>query len=152
MEIVLDPLVITCIVAVLMLAYLVGYMRRDRRINLENSVLLKTWQFHAAAFQSNVTLHEHILKHAQELSGDYGTYASWSASMHNLLAIFDAHHGVDPDIELQLERMTAKFLSDPNNQTPPPGPLPRAVVLNVLPEPKVITKPKESKVYRSQGS
>jgi hypothetical protein len=97
----------------------------------DERVLLREWYESAAAFTPQHELHAHIIKHASELiaeiEGD-GSYETWSASMHNLLAIYDAKHGVEPDTTLKLERMTAKFLSQPTDTAAPPRPVPARIV------------------------
>jgi hypothetical protein len=108
-------------------AYWLGRWRRDKAIELSDKALLNNWLAHAAAFTPQDEIHQHIIKHANELTGEYGTRESWSASMHNLLSIYDKAHGVFPDDELRLARMTAKYLENPDKNTAPPSPLPERV-------------------------
>lgn len=106
--------------------------KSDHTIDLRNpDVLLKVWLSDVAARETKEGLHQHIVKHAKELFGEVeetGTYESWSASMHNLLSIYDEFHGILPDTDLQLERMTAKYISNPNEGTTPPAPIPVKIV------------------------
>lgn len=106
---------------------------RRRLVDLHNpEELWRTWVDHAASSEEQDTLHAHIIKHAHELVEEVRetqTYESWSASMHNLLAIYDSFHGVAPDAELKVERMLAHYLNDPT-RTPPPRPIPPHVIDN----------------------
>ena len=122
-----------CLVIVL-LANTLFKMKRHNNGTVDLSdpaVLLKVWLSDAAAKETKEGLHQHIIKHAMELVGEVeetGTYESWSASMHNLLTIYDEFHYIFPDTDLQLERMTAKYISNPNEGTVPPTPLPSKIV------------------------
>lgn len=70
-------------------------------------------------------LTDHIMKHAtQDLSWHIAStrpqWQAWSASMHNLLAIFDdVFLGGAPCIEARIERLRNKSTKDPN-VTPEP--------------------------------
>lgn len=109
--------------------------RRQRGIDFSDpSVLLEHWILQAAALETKEALHAHIIKHANELITEIegnGQYDTWAASMRNLLQIFEAFHAVSPDVDLQLERMTAKFLS--GRGTLPPAPVPEHIVRAVKP-------------------
>jgi signal transduction histidine kinase len=121
-------------VAVLLIwaARRIVFQRRQRFIDLSDpEALYPAWIAQAAAAETAEALHVHIIKHAHELTAEIegnGTYETWSASMHNLLAIYDLFHGVAPDTELKLERMTAKFMQDPVHHLPPPAPVPERIV------------------------
>lgn len=58
-------------------------------------------------------------KHVQEREPDW---RRWSASMHNLLAIFDSVYlgGVPPSIEEQLLRLQDHYVRNPTRRTPFP--------------------------------
>jgi hypothetical protein len=121
---------ITLIICAVLIAFGVGRFLRQQTIEINNESLLESWLQHAAAFGTDVDLHLHIRKHADELlTGGYGTYSSWSASMRNLLDIFNKAHGIEEaDVELRLSRMMEHYLRDPTKNTPPPGALPKSVV------------------------
>lgn len=119
--------------AILVLALtLVAVTRRADTIDLTNPrVLLTQWLSMATASTPVKDLHQHIIKHAGELTTEIegnGSYETWSASMHNLLAMYDEAHDVQPDTSLRLERMTAKFLSNPGVFTAPPAPIPTKIL------------------------
>lgn len=145
----MSPLLfITLLGGIVLGAWLLGRHLPARSVDLSiPSVLYSTWVAHAAAFENKRNLHLHIIKHAQELTDEIegdGSYETWSASMHNLLAIYDCLHGVNPDVELKLERMTAKFLQDPVTHVPPPGPVPKRIV-EAARGPKIEVRRRESR-------
>lgn len=105
----------------------------ERTVDLTDpAVLLEHWIEQAASLENSRHLHDHIIKHANELAegaereGD-GSFETWAASMRNLLSIFDTFHGITPNTDLQLARMTAKFLSGTGG-SPPPHELPERIV------------------------
>lgn len=66
-------------------------------------------------------LHEHIIKHALELREPSRNPASWSASMHNLLEIFDAKHQVSNSTDVWIRTMETHYRKHQQTRTAPPG-------------------------------
>jgi hypothetical protein len=68
----------------------------------------------------------HIAKHAgfdlQNYLADGRDLTLWAAGMQNLLDIFTALHGCRPTVRDQLERLQAKYDSNPSFNTAPPVP------------------------------
>lgn len=61
---------------------------------------------------------EHIIHHAKQIH--IRDPKLWSASMRNMLEIFENFHNIKPSIDIQLERLQNKFNKNQSTHTPPP--------------------------------
>ena len=68
--------------------------------------------------ETPITIKRHINKHAKEIYTRDPD--KWSASMRNLVDIFDEMHQIKPSIKLKLERLHNKYRKNPRRYTPPP--------------------------------
>lgn len=108
----------------------VGRLRRESvKLNAilssEADETLNIWIASAARDGNYTELCRHFQKHIGELftvevkHDSAADKASWSASTHNLLDIYDAMNNITPSPQLRLARMMLKYHSEPD-QTPPP--------------------------------
>ncbi|MFH1445768.1 MAG: hypothetical protein ABIF08_04820 [Nanoarchaeota archaeon] len=63
------------------------------------------------------TIKKHVIKHSKEIYKKEP--AKWSASMHNLIDIFDEMFISKPKIENKLERLENKYKKNPRRYTKP---------------------------------
>lgn len=68
--------------------------------------------------ETKLSLSRHIVRHAKEIYEKDPN--EWSASMKNLLEVFDKMHKVDTPIELCLKKLENKYKSRPKRYTSPP--------------------------------
>jgi hypothetical protein len=73
-------------------------------------------------------IESHIIKHATKdlkkyMTKDKPNWKHWSASMHNLMAIFDKIflNGKTPTLEEKLGRLREKYKKNPKTHTPEPN-------------------------------
>jgi hypothetical protein len=128
----------------------------------ENREVLNEWRKAAAFNTSPEALDEHILKHARELLTDVPSgelvdaaetaiaRAAWSASMHNLLEIYDLHHEIHMTAKQQIVRMQQKWENHIAGESAPEGETrtaPPKAVWEILqrPDPEVARKPEVKK-------
>ncbi|MDO8574212.1 MAG: hypothetical protein Q7R86_01135 [bacterium] len=68
--------------------------------------------------ETPATIKKHINRHAKEIYTK--DPKRWSASMRNLVDIFDEMYQVKPSTSLKLERLHNKYRKNPRRYTPPP--------------------------------
>ena len=61
---------------------------------------------------------KHIIHHAKQIHTRDPKL--WSASMRNMLEIFENLHNIKPSIDIQIERLQNKFDKNKKTHTPPP--------------------------------
>lgn len=66
-------------------------------------------------------IEEHIIKHATELNEPNRNKQSWSASMHNLIDIYDAKYDIPHDLDVQIRKLEEHHQKHPEERTPLPG-------------------------------
>ena len=64
------------------------------------------------------TIKQHIVRHAKEIYSEEPEI--WSASMRNLIEIFDKIYKSNPSTKLKLERLHHKYKKNPKRYTSPP--------------------------------
>lgn len=68
--------------------------------------------------ETPVSVKKHIVRHSKEIFRK--DPKKWSASMRNLLDIFDEMYKSHPDISHKLERLQSKYNKNPKRYTAPP--------------------------------
>jgi hypothetical protein len=68
---------------------------------------------------TELSIRRHIVRHAKETISKT-VLESWSASMRNLIEIYEFMHGIKPSLLRQIERLENKYKMDSNRYTPPP--------------------------------
>jgi hypothetical protein len=79
----------------------------------------RRWIRHITKDETFHTIRQHILRHSREVYKKDPKI--WSASMRNLIEIFDGLHKLRPDTKLMLERLERKYRKNPKRYTPPPA-------------------------------
>ena len=78
----------------------------------------KKWILKIAKDETERTIRKHILKHADEIHSK--DPKEWSASMRNLIEIFDKIYKLKPNLKLRIERLNHKYKKNPKRYTAPP--------------------------------
>ena len=68
--------------------------------------------------ETPISIKRHINRHAKEIYKK--DPKMWSASMRNLVDIFDEMYQVKTTIDFKLKRLHNKYLKNPRRYTPPP--------------------------------
>lgn len=78
----------------------------------------KKWISAISNRETGRTIKRHIVRHAKEVY--YKEPKVWSASMRNLIEIFDKVHKSKPSIQSKIRRLQLKHEKNPKRYTPPP--------------------------------
>jgi len=78
----------------------------------------KNWILRIAKDETGRTIKQHIVKHAKEIYSKDPKI--WSASMRNLIEIFEKVHKGKPSLKLKIARLEHKYQKNPKRYTPPP--------------------------------
>lgn len=78
----------------------------------------RKWIKKIAKDETGLSSKRHIVHHAKEVYKK--DPKQWSASMKNLIEIFDEIHKIKPDIKSRLDRLEEKFKKNKRRYTPPP--------------------------------
>lgn len=78
----------------------------------------KKWISEITKAETERTIKRHILKHAKEIHSR--DPKEWSASMKNLVDIFDKFYKLKPSLKLRIERLNHKYKRNPKRYTAPP--------------------------------
>lgn len=78
----------------------------------------RKWISAAANDETGRTIKQHIVRHAKDIYSEKPKI--WSASMRNLIAIFDEVYKSTPSIKLKTERLRHKYKKNPKRYTPSP--------------------------------
>lgn len=78
----------------------------------------RKWILAIANDETGRTIKRHIIRHAKEIY--YKEPKVWSASMRNLIEIFDKVYKSKPSIKLKIKRLQLKYKKNPKRYTPPP--------------------------------
>jgi len=79
----------------------------------------KKWILEIANDETGRTIKQHIVRHAKEIYSKEPKI--WSASMRNLMEIFDKVYKSAPSLKLKIERLEHKYKKNPKRYTPPPS-------------------------------
>ncbi|OGY93705.1 MAG: hypothetical protein A2406_04025 [Candidatus Komeilibacteria bacterium RIFOXYC1_FULL_37_11] len=79
---------------------------------------LRLWIKKITKKHTDFSIKRHIVKHAKEIYQK--DPRKWSASMRNLLEIFEGIHNIKPHPAEQLERLNNKYQKDKHRYTAPP--------------------------------
>ena len=91
-------------------------VKKSSHDNLEK--YYQKWILEIAKDETSRTIKQHIVRHSKEIySSDL---EEWSASMRNLIEIFDVMYKLNPSIKLKLKRLEYKYKENPKRYTPPP--------------------------------
>jgi len=78
----------------------------------------RKWILEISKNETSRTIKQHIVRHSKEIySRDL---KEWSASMKNLIEIFDMMHKLNSSVKLKLKRLECKYKENPRRYTPPP--------------------------------
>ena len=78
----------------------------------------KKWISGIAKDETSRTIKRHIVRHVNEIYSKEPKL--WSASMRNLIEIFDEVYKLTPSLKLKTERLQHKYKKNPKRYTPPP--------------------------------
>jgi hypothetical protein len=78
----------------------------------------RKWISAIANDETGRTIKQHIVRHAKEIYSKEPKI--WSASMRNLIEVFDKVNRSTPSIKLKIERLRHKYKKNPKRYTPPP--------------------------------
>lgn len=79
---------------------------------------LRKWIREISKIETELSLKRHIVRHAKEVYKKDPN--KWSASMKNLVEIFDEMYKTKSDINLRLDRLENKLKKNKRRYTPPP--------------------------------
>ena len=85
----------------------------------EQNKLLNSWIKKILKDETSDSINQHIIKHVNEIFDK--DPEQWSASMRNLLDIFNKINKIKPNTELRLERLNNKYSKNPKRVTSPPN-------------------------------
>ena len=78
----------------------------------------REWISAIAYDETGRTIKQHIVKHAKEVYSKEPK--AWSASMRNLMEVFDEIHKSKPSLKSKIGRLQKKYKKNPKRYTPPP--------------------------------
>jgi len=78
----------------------------------------KKWILEITKNETDRTIKRHIVRHAKEIYSKEPKL--WSASMRNLIEIFDGVYKSTPSLKLKIERLQNKYKKNPKRYTSPP--------------------------------
>lgn len=78
----------------------------------------KKWISRIAKDETGRTIKQHIVRHAKEIYSKEPKV--WSASMRNLMEIFDKVYKSTPTLKLKIRRLQNKYKKNPKRYTSPP--------------------------------
>jgi|GEM_PF-2826973 len=87
-------------------------------INNRSEKYYRKWISLISNDETGRTIKRHIIRHAKEIYSKDPKV--WSASMRNLIEIFDKVHKSEPPIKLRIKRLQLKYKKNPKRYTPPP--------------------------------
>ncbi|XOB41733.1 MAG: hypothetical protein ACKKMS_03395 [Candidatus Nealsonbacteria bacterium] len=93
------------------------YSKKPIDNNLEK--YYKKWISAIANDETGRTIKRHIIRHAKEIYSKESKV--WSASMRNLIEVFDEVYKSTPSIKLKIKRLQHKYKLNPKRYTPPPS-------------------------------
>lgn len=79
----------------------------------------KKWISKIAKDETGRTIKRHIIRHAKEIYSKEPKI--WSASMRNLIEIFEKVYKATPSLKLKMARLQHKYKKNPRRYTPPPS-------------------------------
>jgi hypothetical protein len=85
--------------------------------NLEK--FYRKWISAIANDETGRTIKRHIVRHSKEIYSKEPKI--WSASMRNLIEVFDKVYKSTPSIKLKIARLQHKYRKNPKRYTPPPS-------------------------------
>jgi len=91
-------------------------MDKNKDKNLEK--YYKEWILKISKNKKSPDIRRHIVNHAREVY--FKDPLKWSASMRNLIEIFDEVYKVRPSLNLKIKRLRDKYNKDPSKFTAPP--------------------------------
>jgi len=92
-------------------------VKKNTTNNLEKHY--KKWISAISNDETGRTIKRHIIRHAKEIYSKEPKV--WSASMRNLIEIFDKVHKSKPSTKLKIKRLQRKYKKNPKRYTPPPS-------------------------------
>ena len=92
-----------------------------KSINNNLEKYYKKWILAIANDETGRTIKQHIVRRAKEIYSKEPKI--WSASMRNLIEVFDNVHKSTPSIRLKIKRLQHKYKMNPKRYTPPPSEL-----------------------------
>lgn len=84
----------------------------------EQNKYLQRWIKKISKTETELSIKRHIVRHAKEIYEKNPD--KWSASMKNLVEIFDEMHKIKPDIKFRLDRLENKYHKNKKRYTTPP--------------------------------
>jgi hypothetical protein len=78
----------------------------------------KEWISKISKSKKSPAIRRHIIKHAKEIY--YKDPLKWSASMINLIEIFNKVYKINPSLDLKIKRLRNKYNKNPKRFTAPP--------------------------------
>jgi hypothetical protein len=80
---------------------------------------LKQWIREITKDETSLSIRRHIIKHAKEIFEK--NPKEWSASMRNLIEVYEVMNKIRPSEKLRLVKLHKKYLRNPKRYTSPPN-------------------------------